>query len=181
MIMKKYIFILFAASLLWSCSELENDSRIGSPTAPGALTNVQTSARIGSVVFTWDNPTSGDYYYTLVEFQKGGETIKQKISRYAVGPQGEGHTRYVYEGFEDTNSYTFTLTPYSSDGQAGPSQTVTGAAEDASYAYKYLAETVTVAPEVEGAKVSWINEYHREITVPSAGTTSCRGEVGSDP
>lgn len=165
MIMKKYIFILFAASLLWSCSELENDSRIESPTAPGALTNVQTSARIGSVVFTWDNPTSGDYYYTLVEFQKGGETIKQKISRYAVGPQGEGHTRYVYEGFEDTNSYTFTLTPYSTDGQAGPSQTVTGAAEDASYAYKYVAETATIEPEVEGAKVSWVNEYHREVTV----------------
>lgn len=167
MIMKKYIFILFAAaSLLWACDELENGSRVGSLTAPGALSNVETSARIGSVVFTWDNPTSGDYYYTLVEFQRGGETVKHKISRYAVSPtKGEGHTRYIYEGFEDTNTYTFTLTPYSSDGQAGPSQTVTGAAEDASYAYKYLAETVTVKPEVEGAKVSWINEYHREVTV----------------
>ena len=79
--------------------------------------------------------------------------------------KGEGHTRYVYEGFEDTNTYTFTLTPYSADGQAGPSQTVQGAAEDASYAYKYVAETATVTPEVEGAKVSWVNEYHREVTV----------------
>jgi hypothetical protein len=165
--MKKYLLILLAATTLaWSCSELENDSRIESPEAPGALTNVATSARIGSVVFTWDNPTQGDYYYTLVEFERGGETVTHKISRYAVSPtKGEGHTRYIYEGFEDTNTYTFTLTPYSSDGQAGPSQTVTGAAEDASYAYKYLAETVTVKPEVEGAKVSWINEYHREVTV----------------
>ncbi|MBQ6254908.1 MAG: discoidin domain-containing protein [Bacteroidales bacterium] len=165
--MKKYILILFAAaSLVWSCNELDNDSRLGSMTAPGALSNVETSARIGSVVFTWDNPTSGDYYYTLVEFQRGGETVKHKISRYAVSPtKGEGHTRYIYEGFEDTNTYTFTLTPYSADGQAGPSQTVTGAAEDASYAYKYVAETVTIEPEVEGAQVSWINEYHRDVTV----------------
>lgn len=167
MIMKKYILILLAAaSLLWACDELENGTRTGSLTAPGALSNVETSARIGSVVFTWDNPTSGDYYYTMVEFQRGGETVKHKISRYAVSPtKGEGHTRYIYEGFNDTNTYTFTLTPYSADGQAGPSQTVTGAAEDASYAYKYVAETVTVEPEVEGAIVSWVNEYHREVTV----------------
>lgn len=164
--MKKYILILFAAaSLVWSCSELENDSRVGNLTAPGALNNVATSARIGSVVFTWDNPTSGDYYYTLVEYERGGQKVLHKVSRYAVGPQGEGHTRYVYEGFDDTNTYTFTLTPYSADGQAGPSQTVTGAAEDASYAYKYVGETITVEPEVEGAKVSWVNEYHREVTV----------------
>ena len=37
--------------------------------------------------------------------------------------------------------------------------------EDASFAYKYVAETATVTPEVEGAKVSWVNEYHREVTV----------------
>ena len=165
--MKKYLLILLAATTLaWSCSELENDSRIESPEAPGALTNVATSARIGSVVFTWDNPTQGDYYYTLVEFERGGETVTHKISRYAVSPTlGEGHTRYVYEGFDDTDTYTFKLTPYSSDGQAGPSQTITGAAEDASYAYKYVGETVSVEPEVEGAKVSWLNEYHRDVTV----------------
>ena len=165
--MKKYLLILLAATTLaWSCSELENDSRIESPEAPGALTNVATSARIGSVVFTWDNPTQGDYYYTLVEYERGGETVTHKISRYAVSPTlGEGHTRYVYEGFDDTDTYTFKLTPYSSDGQAGPSQTITGAAEDASYAYKYVGETVTVEPEVEGAKVSWLNEYHRDVTV----------------
>lgn len=164
--MKKYILILFAAaSLVWSCSEVENDTRIQNAVAPGALANVTTSARIGSVVFTWDNPT-GDYYYTLVEFERGGQKVAHKISRYAIDKaKGEGHTRYVYEGFEDTNTYTFTLTPYSADGQAGPSQTVQGAAEDASYAYKYVAETATVTPEVEGAKVSWVNEYHREVTV----------------
>lgn len=166
--MKKYIlFLLAAASIAFiACSELENDSRIDSPTAPSALSNVATSARIGSVVFTWDNPTSGDYYYTLVEFERDGEKVTHKISRYAVSPTlGEGHTRYIYEGFDDTDTYTFTLTPYSSDGQAGPSQTVTGAAEDALMAYKYIGETVTVDPEVEGAKVSWTNEYHREVTV----------------
>ena len=165
--MKKYILILFAAaSLLWSCAELENDSRVDNATAPSGLSNVATSSRIGSVVFTWDNPTSGDYYYTLVEYERGGQTVTHKISRYAVSPTlGEGHTRYIYEGFDDTNTYTFKLTPYSVDGQAGPSTTVTGFAEDASYAYKYVAETVTVEPEVEGAKVSWINEYHRDVTV----------------
>lgn len=165
--MKKYILILFAAaSLLWSCAELENDSRVDNATAPSGLNNVATSSRIGSVVFTWDNPTSGDYYYTLVEYERGGQTVTHKISRYAVSPTlGEGHTRYIYEGFDDTNTYTFKLTPYSVDGQAGPSTTVTGFAEDASYAYKYVAETVTVEPEVEGAKVSWINEYHRDVTV----------------
>ena len=165
--MKKYILILFAAaSLLWSCAELENDSRVDNATAPSGLSNVATSSRIGSVVFTWDNPTSGDYYYTLVEYERGGQTVTHKISRYAVSPTlGEGHTRYIYEGFDDTNTYTFKLTPYSVDGQAGPSTTVTGFAEDASYAYKYVAETVTVEPEVEGAKVSWVNEYHRDVTV----------------
>ena len=165
--MKKYILILFAAaSLVWSCAELENDSRVTSPTAPSALSNVATSSRIGSVVFTWDNPTSGDYYYTLVEFERGGQTVTHKVSRYAVSPTlGQGHTRYIYEGFDDTKTYTFTLTPYSVDGQAGPSTTVTGFAEDASYAYKYVAETATVEPEVEGAKVSWVNEFHRDCTV----------------
>ncbi|MBO6161347.1 MAG: discoidin domain-containing protein, partial [Bacteroidales bacterium] len=99
-------------------------------------------------------------------YERGGQTVTHKISRYAVSPTlGEGHTRYIYEGFDDTNTYTFKLTPYSVDGQAGPSTTVTGFAEDASYAYKYVAETVTVEPEVEGAKVSWINEYHRDVTV----------------
>ena len=110
--MKKYILILFAAaSLVWSCAELENDSRVTSPTAPSALSNVATSSRIGSVVFTWDNPTSGDYYYTLVEFERGGQTVTHKVSRYAVSPTlGQGHTRYIYEGFDDTKTYTFTLT-----------------------------------------------------------------------
>lgn len=159
--MRKYILLLFAGFFLFSC----NDARTGAD--PEELMNVTAEPRIGSVVLKWDNPVHADYYYTLVTYvDSKGDTIRRKISKYAVDPEkGEGHTRAVIDGFEDTATYTFTLVPYTVDGWPAGSVAVSCAPEDASNAYKYVAATTKATPVFEGGIVSWENEWKIPVVV----------------
>ena len=123
------------------------------------LSNLTAEGRIGQVVLKWQNPTNPDYYYSMVEFvNAAGETVKQKVSVYSEDKdKGTGYTSAKILGFEDTNTYEFIVTPYTSYGIAGKSETVSCKPEDAQFAYKYIPETVTVEGAVEGAVVKWVN------------------------
>lgn len=81
------------------------------------LSNLTAEPRIGAVVLKWDNPSASDYYYATVTYNNAsGEEVKQKVSVYSVDPdKGEGHTAVRIGGFADTNTYEFTVTPYTSD------------------------------------------------------------------
>ena len=160
--MKKYIYLIFiaAASLLWAC----NDAPDGSA---GSLSNVSAEGNIGSVVLKWTNPDVANYYYTVVSYVNSkGETVKQKVSNFSVDPdKGTGFTKVTIPGFDDTNTYEFTLTPYTADGWPGESTTVSGTPEDASMAYKYVAESATATSVVEGARVKWVNEWNIPVVI----------------
>ena len=174
--MKKIIFLILLACpvLFFSCSEESGMRKDGDI----ALSNLTAEARIGAVVLKWDNPTVSDYYYATVTYNNAsGEEVKQKVSVYSVDPdKGEGHTAVRIGGFADTKTYEFTVTPYTSDERYGDPLTVSCTPEDASKAFKYISETIEATPTVEGAVISWVNEYDVPVTV-SISYKNLKGET----
>jgi hypothetical protein len=161
MYMKKHILFLAMASLclFFACND-DNDKGSVSP-----VSNVTATPNIGSVVLTWANPPEADYYYTLVTYQNSaGEQVQKKVSKYSFG-ETAGHTRAVIGGFEDTNTYTFTLTAYNAQGASSSEVTVDGTPQDANMAYFYIVNTITVNPLVQGGRIRWENEYQVPIYV----------------
>jgi len=143
-----------------------------------ALSNVEAESQVASVVFTWQNPSIDSYYYTLISYTDAeGNTVREKASIYSVDDtKGEGYTKFRLSGFDNTNTYNFTLTPYTVGGVAGESVTVSCAPEDASAAYKYVIETVTAEPSIEGCVFSWTNVYGVPVTI-NYSFTDCAGET----
>jgi hypothetical protein len=159
--MKKHILFLMTVSILafFACND-DDDKGLISP-----VTNVTVTPNIGSVVITWTNPPETDYYYTVVTYQNSaGETVKRKISKYSLG-EAEGETKAIIGGFEDTNTYTFTLTAYNSNGVSSSGVTVSGTPQDANMAYYYIVNTITVSPIVQGGWIRWENEYEVSVYV----------------
>jgi len=167
--MKKYIYMMMIAcsAIFASCTLNDPTHGRGEGSSENVdLSNLGATGRIGQVVLTWDNPTNPDYYYSMVSYEKNGETVRQKVSVYSEDAQkGSGHTYAKILGFTDTKTYEFTVVPYTSYGVAGKPQTISAAPEDAAYAYKYIPETVTVEGAVEGATIKWVNEYEIPVTI----------------
>ncbi len=163
--MKKIIYLILIAcsGLFFSCKDESGMTKDGDI----VLSNLTAEPRIGAVVLKWDNPTASDYYYATVIYQNAaGEEVKQKVSVYSVDSEkGEGHTSVMIGGFSDTNTYEFTVTPYTSDERYGDPLTVSCAPEDASKAFKYITETITTTPTIEGAVIGWANDYDVPVTV----------------
>ncbi|MGN1215504.1 MAG: discoidin domain-containing protein [Candidatus Cryptobacteroides sp.] len=166
--MKKYIYMMMiaCAALFASCNDDSHGRGEGSSENVD-LANLTAEGRIGQVVLKWQNPTNPDYYYSMVSYvNAAGETVRQKVSVYSEDKdKGTGYTSAKILGFEDTNNYEFSVTPYTSYGVAGKTETVSCKPEDAQFAYKYIPETVTVEGAVEGAIVKWVNEYEIPVTV----------------
>lgn len=163
--MKKIIYLILIAcsAIFLSCKEDSGMTKDGDI----VLSNLTAEPRIGAVVLKWDNPSASDYYYATVTYNNAsGEEVKQKVSVYSVDPdKGEGHTSVRIGGFSDTNTYEFTVTPYTSDERYGDAVTVSCTPEDASKAFKYITGTVEAKPTVEGAVISWANEYDVPVTM----------------
>lgn len=163
--MKKIIYLILIAcsGLFFSCKDESGMTKDGDI----VLSNLTAEPRIGAVVLKWDNPTASDYYYATVIYQNAaGEEVKQKVSVYSVDSEkGEGHTSVMIGGFSDTNTYEFTVTPYTSDERYGDPLTVSCAPEDASKAFKYITETITTTSTIEGAVIGWANDYDVPVTV----------------
>ena len=158
--MKKIIYLILIAcsAIFFSCKDDDGMTRDGDI----VLSNLTAEPRIGAVVLKWDNPAASDYYYATVTYNNAsGEEVKQKVSVYSVDPdKGEGHTAVRIGGFADTNTYEFTVTPYTSDERYGDAVTVSCTPEDASKAFKYITGTVgrvnqdtkrMIPPSPEGA------------------------------
>lgn len=113
--MKKIIYLILIAcsAIFLSCKEDSGMTKDGDI----VLSNLTAEPRIGAVVLKWDNPSASDYYYATVTYTNAsGEEVKQKVSVYSVDSEkGEGHTSVRIGGFSDTNTYEFTVTPYTSD------------------------------------------------------------------
>ena len=183
--MKKIIYLILIAcsAIFFSCKDDDGMTRDGDI----VLSNLTAEPRIGAVVLKWDNPAASDYYYATVTYNNAsGEEVKQKVSVYSVDPdKGEGHTAVRIGGFADTNTYEFTVTPYTSDERYGDAVTVSCTPEDASKAFKYITGTVETKPTVEGGVVSWKNDYDVPVTVTItyknlAGETITETRKGSE-
>ena len=152
-----------------------------------SLSFLEAEPRIGAVVLMWGNPSDADYYYSMVTYTNSeGETVSQKVSVYSVYPDVNTPASMVrIGGFSDTDTYEFTVTPYTSDGRYGESKTVSCTPEDASKAFKYITGTVETKPTIEGAVVSWKNVYDVPVTVTItyknlAGETITETRKGSE-
>ncbi|MDD2437239.1 MAG: discoidin domain-containing protein [Massilibacteroides sp.] len=159
--MKKHILFLIISSLFAfiACNDDNNEGYVSS------VSDVVATPNIGSIILTWTNPSEANYYYTTITYQNSmGETVKKKVSHYSVG-DSEKQTKTVIGGFKDTNSYTFTLIAYNSDGAASSPVTVTASPQDANMAYYYVVNTITVNPIVQGAWVCWENEYEVPVYI----------------
>ena len=155
-------------ALFASCNVNDDDHGRGEGSTDNLdLSNLTAEGRIGQVRLYWDNPTNPDYYYAMVTYTNAaGDAVNEKVSFYSVDKnKGEGHTEARIKGFTDTKTYEFQVTPYTSYGIAGKTATVSCAPEDQSFAYKYVAETVTVEPAVEGAVVKWVDEYEIPVWI----------------
>ena len=159
--MKKYILILLSvAALAWSCDD-GKDGNIGQ------VQSLTAEPRIQGVVLKWTNPDVDNYYYSVVNYvNSDGDTVRMKVSKYSdYANMGSGYTSVLISGFTDTNTYEFFVTPFTSDGWPGPTQSVSCAPEDVASSYKYIASTAHATPLVEGAMVSWQNDYGRTVIV----------------
>ena len=140
--MKKYILILLAiAALSWSCDD-GKDGNIGQ------VQSLTAEPRIQSVILKWTNPAVDNYYYSMVRYvDAAGDTVKMKVSKYSdYAKMGSGYTSVLIPGFTDTNTYEFFVTPVTSDGWPGPTQSVSCAPEDVASSYKYIASTAKAEP-----------------------------------
>lgn len=135
--------------------------------ADNNLSNLTAEPRIGAVILKWANPANPEYYYSMVTFvNSAGDTVKQKVSMYAVDSEkGKGFSKVTIPGFTDTETYTFTVRPFTVDGWPGEKQTVSCTPEDSRMAYKYIAETAVARPLVEGAIVKWTNEFDADARI----------------
>ncbi len=163
--MKKIIYLILIAcsAIFLSCKEDSGMTKDGDL----SLSFLEAEPRIGAVVLMWGNPSDADYYYSMVTYTNSeGETVSQKVSVYSVYPDVNTPASMVrIGGFSDTDTYEFTVTPYTSDGRYGESKTVSCTPEDASKAFKYITGTVEAKPTVEGGVISWANEYDVPVTM----------------
>ena len=183
--MKKIIYLILIAcsAIFLSCKEDSGMTKDGDL----SLSFLEAEPRIGAVVLMWGNPSDADYYYSMVTYTNSeGETVSQKVSVYSVYPDVNTPASMVrLGGFSDTDTYEFTVTPYTSDGRYGESKTVSCTPEDASKAFKYITGTVEAKPTVEGGVVSWKNDYDVPVTVTItyknlAGETITETRKGSE-
>jgi hypothetical protein len=156
--MMKYLISLSACvSLLFSCVDGEDKGAID------PVSNPVSKPYIGGVTLSWKNPAQEDYYCTLVSYtDAAGETVKKKISHYEAAG---GVTTTTITGFEDTKTYTFTLTAYNTRGATSTPVTIEGTPHDASMAYLYIVNTVTSTPGFQGATLNWTNEYGVPVSI----------------
>lgn len=149
--------ILFLMIILLSGLTTCNDNETKGSVSP--ISNIAATPNIGSIILTWTNPSEADYYYTLITYQNAvGDIIRKKVSRYSVGDT-DNQSKTVIGGFNDTNTYTFTLTAYNTDGVASEDVTISAAPQDANMAYYYVVNTITADPIVQGGWIRWENEY----------------------
>ena len=183
--MKKIIYLILIAcsAIFLSCKEDSGMTKDGDL----SLSFLEAEPRIGAVVLMWGNPSDADYYYSMVTYTNSeGETVSQKVSVYSVYPDVNTPASMVrIGGFSDTDTYEFTVTPYTSDGRYGESKSVSCTPEDASKAFKYITGTVEAKPTVEGGVVSWKNDYDVPVTVTItyknlAGETITETRKGSE-
>ena len=121
--MKKIIYLILIAcsAIFLSCKEDSGMTKDGDL----SLSFLEAEPRIGAVVLMWGNPSDADYYYSMVTYTNSeGETVSQKVSVYSVYPDVNTPASMVrIGGFSDTDTYEFTVTPYTSDGRYGESKT----------------------------------------------------------
>ncbi|WP_160150118.1 DUF4959 domain-containing protein [Parabacteroides sp. Marseille-P3160] len=150
--MKKHILFLMLVSLLaFSCKDDDDNKGFVDPVA-----NVTTKPFIGSVILSWTDPISEDYYYTLISYKNAeGETVNKKVSRYSA--DSTGLTTATISGFTDVNEYSFSLTAVSFEGAKSSPVTVSGIPQNTNEAKDYVLGTVSVKPANMGATISWEN------------------------
>ena len=122
--MKKIIWALFAWTIILSACNPTEEKTEQESFAPDALINVKAEPGIGEITFSWTNPV----YYSFAELtyvNSDGLDVKVVIRDKSVdATAGGGVTTYTLTGFTDTNTYTFTLTPYGPTFEAGPSTVI---------------------------------------------------------
>lgn len=151
--MKKYI--LFLTSLLFVLSSCHDDK--DTPGSLDSITDVESTPFIGSVVMTWKNPVSDNYYYTLVSYRDAeGKTVNHKVSRFVA--DGNGVTTTTIGGFSDTEEYEFTLRAFGYDGASSTPVVTRCKPKDISGAAAYVLGTASVDTSEFGADLTWTNE-----------------------
>ncbi len=152
-VMKRFLIYLKCyclAGLLISC---EDD---GSNVVPEIITDVETTAGYGEIIFKWTNPDDENFYYVDISFvDSKGLSRSSKVSHFAQGD--------TITGFADTNSYTFNLTSCSYSG--GASSPVVVTASPLEPAFSFVSATIEMVADFGGAVVSWDNETGKEVTV----------------
>ncbi|MDR2563009.1 MAG: DUF4959 domain-containing protein [Prevotellaceae bacterium] len=160
--MKRIILILFCIALVTASCKEETFEQ-GGGTAPAVTIEAAATADHGAVILSWTGPEDVNYYYTNVEWTNSkGQKRSIQSSKFAVDSI-TGIVTVVADGFTDTQSYTFTLTPHNSAGAAGKSSQISCAPLEP--AYKIVLPTVTLVPDFGGVTVSWQNNTGKDLTI----------------
>lgn len=98
--LKKLFYLLFLSTLAFSCGDTETTEPEPEEdtTPPGKVAGVIARSGYGTVTLKWTRPTDEDYGYTSVEFTRKGEPVAL-----------QARDSIVISGFEDTQSYEFSL------------------------------------------------------------------------
>ncbi|MEO6069075.1 MAG: DUF4959 domain-containing protein [Chitinophagaceae bacterium] len=92
--MKNILFIAFAL-FLFSCKKSEV-----AISAPSEVSAVQVQPRVGGALVQWKLPTDSNFLYLEVRYQKKGETVITKVSKYTDSVLIDGLLNKLEYNFE---------------------------------------------------------------------------------
>lgn len=149
--MKKYIlFLMFIPLLLVSCDKEKENGSIE------PVSNVNATPFIGAVILNWTNPSTSDYYYTVISYKNAdGEIVNKKVSYDSVDSTRTATT--TISGLVEVKDYAFSLTAVSLSGEKSDPVSISATPQSTDNAKDYVLGTVSVAPASMGAVLSWKN------------------------
>lgn len=155
--MKKNIFILILSFFaLFSCSD--DDGIVSQP-----VSDITADGDYGMVWLSWKVPNDENFYYVDVSFTDSKGNPRRVQSSHYAADSATSVVRVPVEGFADTKTYTFTLTPYSYTDTPGESQQVTGTPKTPPF--ELISPTVKIDPDFGGVIVSWENVTGKQVYI----------------
>ena len=135
----------------------------GGGIAPAGSITATAKADYGAVIFSWPVPEDENLYYVNISWTDAeGQPRSLQVSKFAADASS-AQVSVVADGFTDTTTYLFTLTPYNSAGAAGPSSQITCAPLEP--AYNIVLPTVTLTPDFGGVMINWENKTGKDLTI----------------
>ncbi|NDV47393.1 DUF4959 domain-containing protein [Paludibacter sp. 221] len=156
-IIKIISLILLVIVGIASCKTKED---LGTP--PGQVTELDASKAPGIIVLKWKNPTDEFFSFVKIEYTINGVEMLKTVSQF-VEADAEGFVSVEIDGFPNSDAYEFKV--YACNNNGASSDPVIKSFNPDSPIFDVVVNTVEVENAINGAYITWTNQYEREVTI----------------